>query len=183
MFVRGITEWSVKWHRHGWHVKSKQLGHRDKWETIFKLRREAGSLSQFVWTPSHMKVKGNNMADSLAKEGRLQHPHNKKRRSAEPQPGQLWEGVGLCPMRSDVSSSSGVGSTEPCVSVGEQSSVGGSQTSTDTSEVSTDSLTSDGASDSSAGSSSFGTDASDRQRERKRAMQGRGQLNSPEHVT
>ena len=94
----GITKWAVKWHWHGWHIKSKEVGHRDMWEAIFALRREAGSLLQFVWTPSHMKVKVNDRADSLAEEGRLQHPHNKKRR---------WEEVGLYPMRSDVSSSSG----------------------------------------------------------------------------
>ena len=107
---KGVTEWSVKWHWHGWRVKSKEVGHRDLWETIIQLRREAGSLVQFVWTPSDMKIKGNDMADSLAEEGRLQRRNNKKRRSAaEPHPVQLWEDVGLCPMQSDVSSSSGGG--------------------------------------------------------------------------
>ena len=62
-------------------------------------------MVQLVWTPSHMKVQGNDMVDLLAEEGTLQHPHNKKRRLAEPQPIELWEDVGLCPMRSDVSSS------------------------------------------------------------------------------
>ena len=32
---KGITEWSVKWHRHGWRVKSKDIGHRDLWEAFF----------------------------------------------------------------------------------------------------------------------------------------------------
>ena len=53
---KGITELSIKWHRHSWRIKSKEIGHRDLWETIFSLRREAGSLVQFVWTLSHMKV-------------------------------------------------------------------------------------------------------------------------------
>ena len=29
---KGITEWSVKWHRHGWRVKNREVGHRDLWE-------------------------------------------------------------------------------------------------------------------------------------------------------
>ena len=102
---KGITEWSVKWHRHGWQVKNREVGHRDLWEQIFLLRREAGSLLQLVWTPSHMQVVGNDRADALAEEGRLQHPHNKKRRSEEPRPPLLWEEEGLLPMRSDASSS------------------------------------------------------------------------------
>ena len=60
-----------------------------------------GALLQLVWTPSHMQVVGNDRADALADEGRLQHPHNKKRRSKEPRPPLLWEEVGLLPMRSE----------------------------------------------------------------------------------
>ena len=61
--LKGIIEWSVKWHRHGWWVKSKDIGHRE--EAIFSLRREAGSQLQFVWTPPHMKVRGNDAAYSF----------------------------------------------------------------------------------------------------------------------
>ena len=84
---KGITEWLVKWHRYGWRVKLKDVGHRDMWGAIFALRREAGSLLQFVWTPSHVKVSGNDEADVLAEEGRLQHPNNNKRR---PQSHSQW---------------------------------------------------------------------------------------------
>ena len=52
---KGITEWSVKWHRHGWRVKNSEVG-QDLWEQIFLLRQEAGSLLQMVWTPSHMQM-------------------------------------------------------------------------------------------------------------------------------
>ena len=76
-------------------------------------------------------------------------------------------------MRPHVSSSSGAGSTELSVFAGERSRVGGSHTSTDASEALTDSLASDGASESSSGDSGFSTDVSDRQRERKRVLQGR----------
>ena len=101
---KGITERSLKWHRHGWRVKNREVGHKDLWEQIFLLRREAGSSLQLVWMPSHMQVVGNDRADALAEEGRLQHRHNKKQRLEEPKPPPLWEVVGLQPMRSDVSS-------------------------------------------------------------------------------
>ena len=31
----GITEWCIKWHRHGWRVKSKKICHRELWEEFF----------------------------------------------------------------------------------------------------------------------------------------------------
>ena len=98
---------------------------RDLWEQIFLLRREAGSLLQLVWTPSHMQVMGNDRADALAEEGRLQHPHNKKRRSEEPRPPLLWEEVGLLPIRSDVSSSAGGGGRQSPPFQPEQGQVSG----------------------------------------------------------
>ena len=66
----GITEWSIMWHRHGWRVKSKEIGQRELWEAVFSLRREARPLLQFVWTPLHMKVRGYDEADALAESGR-----------------------------------------------------------------------------------------------------------------
>ena len=160
----------MKWHRHGWRVKNREVGHKDLWEQIFLLRREAGSLLQLVWTPSHMQVVGNDRADALAEEGRHQHPHNTKRRSEEPRPPLLWEEVGLLPMRSDVSpSAGGGGSTKPPVSAGARSSVRGSLALSEGSHTSTDSSTADWVSESSDGGSGFSTDVSDRQRERKRA--------------
>ena len=56
---KGVTEWSIKWHWHGWRVKSQEIGHKDLWEAFSSLRREVGLLLQFVWTPSHKKVRGN----------------------------------------------------------------------------------------------------------------------------
>ena len=148
---KGITEWLVKWHHNGWRVKNREVGHKDLWEHIFLLRREAGSLLQLVWTPSHMQVVGNDRADALSEEGRLQHPHNKKRRSEEPRPLPLWEEVGLLPMRSDVSSSVGGGPTKPPVVAGAQSSAGGSLTSSEGSATSTGSSIADWVSASSDG--------------------------------
>ena len=75
---KGIAEWSPKWHRHSWRVKLREVGHRDLWEAIFQLRKEAGALLKFVWTPSHMRVEGSNKADALAESGREMHPNNKK---------------------------------------------------------------------------------------------------------
>ena len=45
---KGITQWSPRWHRHGWRVKSQEVGHRDLWEAIFCLRQAAGALLKFV---------------------------------------------------------------------------------------------------------------------------------------
>ena len=39
---KGITEWSPRWQRHGWRVKSREVGHRDLWE------------ANFLPPPSHM---------------------------------------------------------------------------------------------------------------------------------
>ena len=39
---KGIIEWSPKWHRHSWRMKSREVGHRDLWEAIFQLRQDAG---------------------------------------------------------------------------------------------------------------------------------------------
>ena len=53
---KGITEWSTKWRRHGWRVKSKEIGHRDLWELIWDLHQQAGAQVQVLWTPSHLNV-------------------------------------------------------------------------------------------------------------------------------
>ena len=75
---KGIIEWFPKWHRHSWRVKSREVGHPDLWEANFQLRRDAGALLRFIWTPSHMWVGGNDKADALAQFGREMHPNNKK---------------------------------------------------------------------------------------------------------
>ena len=61
-----------------------------------------------MWTPSHMKVFGNDTADQLAEDGRLSHSQGKKRRSEELLEPQ-WVALGLQPMPFDVSSSAGLG--------------------------------------------------------------------------
>ena len=96
---KGITEWSVKWERHGWRSRGKGigLGPRDLWQEIWQLRRAAGSHVVVLWTPSHLNVKGNDEADALAEAGRAQHPHNKRRRQEEP----AWSALGLSPMCSE----------------------------------------------------------------------------------
>ena len=58
VYNKGITEWSPKWHRHPWRVKSREVGHRDLWEAIFQLRQDAGALLMFIWTPLHMRLGG-----------------------------------------------------------------------------------------------------------------------------
>ena len=87
--------------RHGWRVKSREVGHRNLWEAIFS----AGALLKFVWKPSHMQMGGNDRADTLAQEGREQHPNNKRRREAQEEAPRLWREVGLSLMRTNMSSS------------------------------------------------------------------------------
>ena len=87
---KGIAEWSSKWQCHSWRVKSCEVGHRDPWEAIFQLRQDAGPLLKFIWTPSHMRMEGNDKADALAEFGREMHPNNKKRKGdANPVP-RFW---------------------------------------------------------------------------------------------
>ena len=129
---------------------------------------------QFVWTPSHMKVRGNDEANALAKAGRQQHPNNKKRRSAEPPPlVWLWEEVGICPMCLDVSSSGGGGFE---IVRGAEVECGGITDTSETSSTATGSPGSEWATDASTRGLEFSTDASDGQRERKwRLKEGNNQ--------
>ena len=79
------------------------VGHGDLWEAIFELREFGGAKVRVEWTPSHIWVAGNEGADRLAEEGRLQHPNNSKRQRSEPE----WEALGLQPMESQMSSTEG----------------------------------------------------------------------------
>ena len=121
-------------------------------------------LLEVCMDSSHMQVEGNDRADSLAEEGREQHPNNKRRREAQEEAPRLWREMGLSPMRLDESSSEPSGSSSvlsSCSSVG-----GGLATTTDSSS---DVSTSSGSSvDSSGYGSEFSTDVSEGQRERRR---------------
>ena len=153
---KGITEWSVKWARHGWQVRGRETGHRDLWQELWDLRQAAALQVQLIWTPSHVNVKGNDEADALAEEGRGQHPHNKRRHQQEP----AWVALGLSFMRLAVSLSSA-------------SSTGGHPSIPSGSSSPEDSWTSSGEGSSLGGEwseSGFSTDVSDRQRFRKRQM-------------
>ena len=99
---RGVFKGLVKWERHGWRSRGKEIRHRDLWQEIWQLRQAAGSHMVVLWMPSHLNVKGNDEVDALAEAGCAQHPHNKRRRQEEP----AWSALGLSPMRSEVSSSS-----------------------------------------------------------------------------
>ena len=109
---KGIMERSIKWHQHGWRVKSKDIGH---------------GLSRRPRTSSCMKARGTDKVDALAVESsRQRHPNEKKQRSKEPSlVAQLWEDVGSCPMRSDVSSLASFRASGGTVETGQSSSGGG----------------------------------------------------------
>ena len=118
------------------------------------MRQTAGPRVRFIWTPSPLKVNGNDEVDALAEEGRERHPHNKIRRQQEP----AWAALGLSPMRSEVSSLT-TSSSEPQHNIqSDSTSQGGSFTS-----VSRD-TSSGGTSmglDSSSGSPDISTDVSE----------------------
>ena len=104
---KGITEWSIKWHCHGWTpppaATKKMLP--TSLRCLFPLIL-LSCCSSFGGRRT-MKVWRNNEADAWAESGRQKHPNN-KRRSEEPvHVAQLWEEVGLCPMHSDVLSPAG----------------------------------------------------------------------------
>ena len=124
---KGITEWSLKWKRHGRRVRSGEIGHRGLWEEIWVLCQDVGSQVTVMWTPSHPNVEGNDKADASAEEGRLQHPNNKKRWSEELwHEEHVWASVGLQPMRSDVPSSMGSAASVlsgPLLELGKGSSI------------------------------------------------------------
>ena len=140
-------------------------GAQELWEAIFQLRQDAGVLVKFVWTPSHMRDGGNDKANELAESGREMHPNNKKRRGDSEHLPQLWQGAGLSPMRTDVSSSKGSGDNSSGLS--SRASVGGDLTSVDSSSADTSS--SEGSCEALSSSnedSGFSTDVSERHRER-----------------
>ena len=65
-----IAGWMHKWSRHGW------VGHSDLWQGIHALVIMHGDTLFFLWVPSRVNIEGNEQADTLAEQGRLQHPHN-----------------------------------------------------------------------------------------------------------
>ena len=67
---KGITEWSLKWCRHGSRMSSGEVGHSDLWEQILWETERAGEELQIHWVPSHLGVHGNHEADALAEMGR-----------------------------------------------------------------------------------------------------------------
>ena len=131
------------------------------------MRQTAGSQLRFIWTPSHLQVKGNDEADARTEEGRERHSHNKRRWQQEP----VWAALGLSPMRSEVSSSM-TSSSEPQHSVQSDSTSQGDGF-TLVSQDTPSGRTLSGL-DSSSGSSGFSTDVSERQRLRKKRRRGRG---------
>ena len=97
---KGITQWSSKWRRHQWRVSGREVEHKELWMAVLAERELAGDGLQVRWVLSHLGVAGNEEADKMAEQGRLQHPYNEdslpKRRRLE----QQWEELGLEEMSS-----------------------------------------------------------------------------------
>ena len=86
------------------------MGHPDLWQHIYTLTLKHGDTLSF----QHFGIEGDEEADKLAEEGRLQHPHNetqvqKRRFLAEGR--AVWAGLGLEEMFSDPENPSGGEST------------------------------------------------------------------------
>ena len=157
-------DWSPKWKRHGWRTASGEVGHRDLWEAITEMRElggggGGGQICQ-EWTPSHVKVPGNEGTDQLAEAGRLQHLNNKRHRT-EPE----WEVLGLYPTDSGASSTDGEGTgrrSESSEFPWSLRSVGREPHMEDTDHSAfTDTSSESLSSDSGSGGSLFSTDVSD----------------------
>ena len=67
-------------------------------------------MVRLMWTLLHMKVDGNDGADSMAKMGREAHQYNQEHCRSE-QVNSLWDSLGLQLMASDVLDSFGASSS------------------------------------------------------------------------
>ena len=70
----GVTGGAARWKRHGWRNASGPVSHVDIWEEVLGLcLRFVGEVC-WLKVPAHCGVPGNEDADTLANEGRLDSP-------------------------------------------------------------------------------------------------------------
>ena len=92
---KGIMQWSSKWQRHQWRVSGREVEHKELWIAVLAERELAGDRLQVRWVPSHLGVVGNEEADKMAEQGRLQHPYNEGSRPKRRRLEQQWEELGF----------------------------------------------------------------------------------------
>lgn len=81
--VRGVTEWLPRWKSKAWvTARGKVVDNSDLWENLCVALEARARPVSFQWVRGHVGVLGNEKADGLANQGRLNHP---RRRGAQPQ--------------------------------------------------------------------------------------------------
>ena len=81
---KGITQWVRVWARNDWKSTSRDVHHRDLWEQLIALTSGSSHPVTYQHVPSHIGVPGNEGADRLAEEGRMQHPYVLATQAREP---------------------------------------------------------------------------------------------------
>ena len=72
--VNGVLGWAQRWRRHRWQNKSRAMAHVDLWTHILHPVDKLGEAIKWLYTPSHIGIKGNGRADHLADAGRRRSP-------------------------------------------------------------------------------------------------------------
>lgn len=69
---KGITQWIKNWKKNEWKTsKGTLVENKELWEQLDLLKNESSHKIEFEYVPGHNGVKGNEEADSLAKNGAL----------------------------------------------------------------------------------------------------------------
>ena len=139
------------------------MGHRDLLEQILWERERAGECVQLRWIPSDLWVPGNQGADSLAEQGRQQHPNNGSSLPKRPRVLQ-WDELGL----EEISSMGEQTGSEVDSGASSDEPMSGDDLGADVSTGDSEAWLTDS---SGSGASEFSTDVSDTQRVRARVMQ------------
>ena len=72
---KAITQWEQVWARNHWKSTSGEVHHGDLCEQLVALTSGRPQPVTYQHIPSHIGVPGNEGADRLAEEGRMQHPY------------------------------------------------------------------------------------------------------------
>ena len=72
--VDGVIGRAQKWRRHGWQTTPGPVRHVDLWTQVLDILEKIGLEAQWLHIPSHIGIRGNEKADTLAEEGRRRSP-------------------------------------------------------------------------------------------------------------